>query len=111
MDNEFITPETPETPTPEVPKGQAIKSLVFGILSIVLGFYPIFSIIGIVFSGIAVKNANEFLNTYTDTPVRGMANAGRITGKIGLPVSIVCTVLYVLAFAIGILVGMMAALG
>ena len=104
--NEFYTPEPPK----EIPKGQAIKSLVFGILSIYLGFMPIFSIVGIIFSRVAAKNAKAFLSTYPETPARGLANAGRITGNIGLPVSIVMTVfwaIYIVAIVALVALGMM----
>lgn len=92
MDNNQNEMNTPV----EVPKGQAIKSLVFGILSIVLSFYPIGSIIAIIFSRIAVKNAKEFTDAYPESPACGLAKGGRITGKIGLPLSIVMTVFWVI---------------
>lgn len=103
--------EQPTAPV-EVPKGQAISSMVFGILSIYFGFMPIFSILGIIFSGIARSRANRFLNDYPNASVRGIANAGRITGKIGLPVSIVFTVfwiIYFVAIAALVVLGILAA--
>lgn len=102
--------EAPAAPV-EVPKGQAIKSMVFGILSIYFGFMPIGSILGIIFSRIACANAKKFLADYPVSPVGGIAKAGRITGKIGLPVSIVFTVFWTLYIAGAVIIGILAGLG
>ena len=70
------------------PRGQAITSMILGILSIVLGSIP-----GIVLACIARAKANEFLTKYPESSYKGFANAGRITGNIGLPIAIVSLVL------------------
>ena len=101
-----------ERPTPvEAPRGQAISSMVFGILSIVLGCYPLIGILGIIFGAIAGKRAKAFLRDYPESGARGFANAGRITGKIGLILSIVLLCIYVFSFGIGILAGILSAMG
>lgn len=90
------TPITPEPqPQQEEPRGQAIASMVLGILSLVIGWIP-----GIVLACIARSKAKSFLRDYPDSSACGFANAGRITGNIGLPLSIVSTVFTVIVYII-----------
>lgn len=89
-------------------RGSAITSMVLGILSIVCGTVP-----GIVLACIARSIAKKFLAAYPESSAVGFAKAGRITGTVGLVVSIVSLVLSVLiGFIYGvILVGLMSGEG
>ena len=72
------------------PKGNAIASMILGILSIELGTIP-----GIILACIARAKSKKFLEQYPESSYQGFARVGRITGNIGLPLSIVTTVLTV----------------
>lgn len=74
------------------PIGSAITSMILGILSIELGTIP-----GIVLACIARAKAKRFLEQYPESSYKGFAKVGRITGNVGLPLSIVSTVLTVLS--------------
>lgn len=87
-------------PTSEPPTGAAVRTMVFGILSIYLGCLPITSIVGIVFAALARSWSVPIIENYPYTGARLFAKAGRITGNVGLPVSIVMTVIWGLWFCI-----------
>ena len=86
--------------TPEPPTGEAVKTMVFGILSIYLGCLPLSSIVGIVFAALARSWSVPIIENYPYTGARLFAKAGRITGNVGLPFSIVMTVFWGLYFCI-----------
>lgn len=107
--NQFTPEAAPQvTPTVEEPRSQAIKSMVFGILSIALSYTVI---LGIIFSVIAKRNAAPILANFAGTSSAGFAKAGKITGTIGFIVSLVSIGIYVLAFFAGILIGLAAVAG
>ena len=82
----------------DVPVGKGIKSLVFGILSLCFFYVPV---LGIIFACIARKSGAEILSMNPRGAAKGLAKAGKITGTVGLPFSIIYTViigLYILLF-------------
>jgi len=83
-------------------KGKAITSMIFGICSVSLWWYPfIFSIPCIVFGIVALVLGNSC--KYTVAPrFLPMIKAGKITGIIGLILSIVWTFLFILVIALSI---------
>ena len=110
MDNNQFTPEVePQvTPVVEEPRGKAIVSMVFGIIS-VAGCST--SIIALVFAILAMKFAKPILIGFPGTASARFAKVGKITGTIGLILSIVVTVVYILAVVLGVLIGLAAVLG
>ncbi|MBQ2770815.1 MAG: hypothetical protein IJF41_06215 [Clostridia bacterium] len=80
-------------------KDKSVTNLIFGIVSLVISALPLFSIGGIVFGALALKRSAEnksfaLTNGLTEN---GMNTAGYVTGLIGLILSAIFTVLYVLA--------------
>lgn len=87
----------PYVPKPQPKMGDAIRSMVFGILSIEFAFVPLLSIASIVFGAIAKKNGKKIVNANPESKAtHGMAKAGRITGMIGFIIGIVITSIYAL---------------
>lgn len=87
-----------EEPVADVPVGKSVKALVFGVLSLCFFYVPI---LGIIFANIARSTGAAILSMNPRGAARGLAKAGRITGTVGLPLSIVYTViigLYILLF-------------
>lgn len=87
-----------EEPVADVPVGKSVKALVFGVLSLCFFYVPI---LGIIFANIARSTGAAILSMNPRGAARGLAKAGRITGTVGLPLSIVYTViigLYILMF-------------
>ena len=101
-----------ETPTYEVvaqpepapvhqypPRGKMVTSMVMGIVSVSMWFYPfitsipciIFGIIALVLAG-GCKGAPQNF--------RGMLKAARITGTIGIIISVLYTLLYIVIIAV-----------
>ena len=75
------------------PKGKIITSMIMGICSVSMGWYPfIFSIPCIVFGIVALVLANGCANA--PAKFAGMVKAGRITGIIGLILSSLMTLLF-----------------
>lgn len=97
-------------PTREPPTGAAVRTMVFGILSIYLSCLPITSIVGIVFAALARRWSLPIIEEYPYTGARLFAKAGRITGNIGLPLSIVMTAIWGLYFLVFFVVMLAAAL-
>ena len=97
----------PNMPHPNPPIGAAIKTMVFGILSIFLGEIPFCSIVGIIFAALARKWSTPIINNYPYTSARLFAKAGRITGSIGLGISIGFTIFW--AFYFILIFGMLMA--
>ena len=96
----------PITDPNDVPRGSAIASMILGIASLATsGSVPV---AGIVLAAIARAKANAFLREHPNTSASGFAKAGRIMGNIGLPLSIVMTVITALAFVLGIYIGLNA---
>lgn len=95
----------PITDPDDVPRGSAIASMILGIVSLATsGSMPV---AGIVLAAIARAKAKAFLRDYPNSSASGFAKTGRILGNIGLPLSIVMTVLMVLVFAAGVALGLM----
>ena len=82
--------EDMEASKPE-PRARAILSLVFGIVSIVLR-----GVVGIVLGALARRFSSPILADFEGTVSSRLAKAGRITGTVGLILSII-DVLLVLA--------------
>lgn len=89
---ENVSYTAPEAATPS--KGKAILSLIMGILSIYLGAIP-----GIIMAVIGKNSAVSYLNDAPNGPAAGIAKVGKILCSIGLPVSIVSTIIVVLLYA------------
>ncbi|MBQ8849593.1 MAG: hypothetical protein IJ011_04600 [Clostridia bacterium] len=89
MNNEqnfhYVETDSVEFKTPaEEPKAKGILSLVFGIVSIVLG-----GVIGIVLGVLARRFATPIIADFAGTVSAKLAKAGKITGTVGLVLSIV----------------------
>lgn len=94
-------------PAPEPPVGEAVKAMVFGILSIELSAL---GILGIIFGALARKWSLPIIENWPYTNARLFAKAGRITGSVGLGLSIGFTVLWALYGSIIFLAVILAAL-
>lgn len=75
----------------------ATNSMIFGILSAALGLS--FGVPGIIFSVITKNKINEYLNR--GGSLSGKAKVGSILAKVGLPVGIAMTAVYVISFLAG----------
>lgn len=96
-ENTPVTYEQPAAPA-YFPKGKAITCMIMGIVSVSLWWYPfIFSIPCIVFGIVALVLAGGCANA--PEKFAGMIKAGRITGIIGLILSILWTLLFIFVFA------------
>lgn len=85
---------------PDEPKAMGVLSLVFGILSIIIT-----GIIGIVLGALARKFAAPILLDFADTASAKLAKIGKITGTVGLIISIIGVLICIFAStAIAILV-------
>ncbi len=85
----------------EEPRVKGILSLIFGIVSIVFGG----GVVGIVLGALARRFATPILEDFEGTKTAKMAKAGKITGTVGLALSIIGLVLTViLAIAVAVLV-------
>ena len=92
--------QTTPSPNPEfVHKDQSVTCLIFGIVSLVASCLPVLSIAGIIFGALALKKSGENKRFALSNGLveNGMNTAGYVTGLIGLIVSCLMTVLYVLA--------------
>ena len=81
----------PQPPRRE-PRGNAIASMVMGILSIYCGLAAS-SVAGIILGALAKKFSAPILAEFPGTTSANFAKVGSITGKVGLIVSIVYTAL------------------
>ena len=81
----------PQAPVRE-PKGNAIASMVMGILSIYCGLCA-GSIAGIVLGVLAKKFSAPVLEEFPEGKYANFARVGSITGKVGLIISIIYTVI------------------
>lgn len=90
MNNDYENYPSYERPQANraLPKGEAIKYLVFGILSLEL---PV--ILGIIFGALAKNNGKRLMREYPDTWVYAISNVARILGLAGFIIGIVTTVL------------------
>ena len=85
---------------PAAPQGNPTNVLVFGIIGLALSTM---GIVGLIFSIIALKKANNYIATYGN-----ISNQVRIGSRLaiaGLVVSIICTIIYVLIFVAAIVAG------
>ena len=80
-----------QQPNAQPPTGAAIKAMVFGILSILLGSIP-----GIIFAVIAKKTAAPILLDWPGTQAYTFAKVGKITGTVGFWLSLVSTIILAL---------------
>ena len=87
----FAETAEPFAETAEPPVGDAVRAMVFGIISTQLAYIPFFGIAGIVFAVLARRWALPIIEGYPYTGARLFAKAGRITGTVGLILSIVAT--------------------
>lgn len=90
--------EVPEKKEP--PVGEAVKTMIFGILSLQFSCAPILSILGIIFGALAKKWASSIIDNYPYTGARLFAKAGHITGKIGVILGIIFTVFWAIYFTV-----------
>lgn len=74
-------------------KDTSTKVLVFGILGLAFACSFSLSFLGIIFSAIGMSQANNFARE--NGAVFGKAKVGRILSKVGLPLGIVFTVLFI----------------
>ena len=85
---------------PVAPQGNPTNVLVFGIIGLALSTM---GIVGLIFSIIALKKANNYIATYGD--ISNQVRIGRRLAIAGLVVSIICTIIYVLIFVAAIVAG------
>ena len=79
----------------EPKRSDAIKSMVFGILGTYFAWFPILSILGIIFGSVAKKKGTAIIEASPmSSATRNFAKAGRITGKVGLIGGIIMTAFY-----------------
>ena len=110
--NEEVQAETvdPMTePVSEPPVGQAVKAMVFGIISISLSATPFFNIVALVFAILARRWSFPIIENYPYTSARLFAKAGHITGTIGRILSIIFISFWAAYFLI-IVIAMMGAI-
>ena len=80
------------------------KTLIFGILSLALGEL---GILGLIFAILGKKEAKKYEASFGQ--LSGKARVGSILSTVGLILSIVMIVFYVLCFIIGIIMGLATA--
>lgn len=85
---------------PVAPQGNPTNVLVFGIIGLALSTM---GIVGLIFSIIALKKANNYIATYGN--ISNQVRIGRRLAIAGLVVSIICTIIYVLIFVAAIVAG------
>ena len=85
---------------PVAPQGNPTNVLVFGIIGLALSTM---GIVGLIFSIIALKKANNYIATYGD--ISNQVRIGRRLAIAGLIVSIIFTIIYVLIFVAAIVAG------
>ena len=85
---------------PAAPQGNPTNVLVFGILSLALSEL---GIVGLIFSIIGLKKANNYIATYGN--ISNQVRIGRRLAIAGLVVSIIFTIIYVLIFVAAIVAG------
>ncbi len=85
---------------PVAPQGNPTNVLVFGIIGLALSTM---GIVGLIFSIIALKKANNYIATYGD--IANQVRIGRRLAIAGLVVSIIFTIIYVLIFVAAIVAG------
>ena len=92
----------------EPSRGEAIKSMVFGIIAAYFAWFPFTSVLGIIFGSIAKKNGTAIIfASPASTATRNFAKAGRITGKVGLIGGIIVTDFWALYFFLLILIAIL----
>ena len=85
---------------PVAPQGNPTNVPVFGIIGLALSTM---GIVGLIFSIIALKKANNYIATYGD--IANQVRIGRRLAIAGLVVSIIFTIIYVLIFVAAIVAG------
>ncbi len=79
--------------------GAAITSMVLGICSVSLWFYPFITSIPCIIMGFVALGLAKKENGMTDPRYNGMLKAGKITGTIGAIVSILYTIIFAIIIA------------
>ena len=83
----------------EPSRGEAIKSMVFGIIAAYFAWFPFMSVIGIIFGAIAKNKGTKIIfDSPASAATRNFAKAGRITGKVGFIAGIIMTIFWSLYF-------------
>lgn len=83
----------------DVSRGEAIKTMVFGIIAAYFAWIPFTSIAGIIFGAIAKNKGLAIVNENpASAATRNFAKAGRITGKVGFIAGIIMTIFWSLYF-------------
>lgn len=77
----------------EPSKGEGIKAMVFGILSIYLGWFSGLGIVGIIFGLLAKKWSVPILTDFPNSAAAKFAKIGKLTGTIGFWASIATTIM------------------
>ena len=83
-------------PMEEPSKGEGIKAMVFGIVSIYLGWFTLLCPAGIIFAVFAKKWSLPIVENYPQSSAARFAKIGKLTGTIGFWVSIGMTIFEVL---------------
>lgn len=99
MDNRYdfhyVEIDDPSNTVPaEEPRVKGMLSLIFGIVSIVLG-----GILGIIFGALGRRFASPILEDFEGTATAKLAKAGKITGTVGLILSIIGLIVLAIALA------------
>lgn len=104
--NPVYNPTPVLTPDEQVHKKDAVTAMVCGIIGLVLSWYGVVAIAGLVLSIIGfVRAKNRAFAQEKGIKENGMNNAGYICGLIGLIISIVSVVVAVLAIVFFSVVG------
>ena len=100
--NDFISQDQPDESVKYHKPGAAITSMVLGICSVSLWFYPFVTSIPCIIMGFIAIHLAKKEEGQVSPKCNGFLKAGRITGIIGVIISIVFTVLWTALIAFGI---------
>ena len=84
----------------EPSKSEGIKAMIFGILSIYIGWFTVVPFVGFIFAYLAKKWSLPIVENYPTSTAAKFAKIGKITGTIGFWVSLAATILIALAVLI-----------
>lgn len=90
--------EQPQYQQPAVNAPSPTNILIFGIIGLALSCIPFLNIAGIIISAMGMKKSNAYVAA--GGARSGQAIAGRILARIGLILSIISTVFYVIYFIV-----------
>ena len=103
QNNNYYQPGQNYNPVEEPSKGEGIKAMIFGILSIYIGWFTPLPFVGLIFAILAKKWALPIVENYPQSAAAKFAKIGKITGTIGIPLSIVATCIIALVIIVYIL--------